>query len=169
MESQLRSFIERYLFRYMCGYRKGDNAQYALMTLLEKWKKSVDNHGYAGTILMDLSKAFDIIDYELLVAKLHAYGLTKPALKLVLCYLKTRCHRTKINSSFSTWKALLMGVPQGSILGLLLFNIYLNDLFFTLDQTNSCIYTDDTGIYACDQDLPKLLCTLEHDTSLAIE
>ena len=66
---------------------------------------------------MDLSKAFDSINYELLIAKLHAYGFTKSALKLVHSYLNNRWHRTKINNTFSTWKELLTGVPQGSILG----------------------------------------------------
>ena len=83
METQLRSFIEKSFSQYMCGYRKGYNTRYALMAFLEKWKKSIDNHGYAGSIIMDLSKAFDTINHELLVAKLHAYCLNKPALKLV--------------------------------------------------------------------------------------
>ena len=74
---------------------------------------------------MDLSKAFDTINYELLIAKLHACGFTNPALKMVYSYLKNRWHRTKINTIFSTWKELLTGVPQGSILGPLLFNIYI--------------------------------------------
>ena len=61
----------------MCGYRKGYNAQYALVALLEKWKKCLDKGGYAGAILMDLSKAFDTIDHDLWIAKLHAYGVEK--------------------------------------------------------------------------------------------
>ena len=74
----------------MSGYRKGYNTQYALISLLEKWKKSLDNQGYAGAAIMDLSKAFDSINYELLIAKLHAYGFTKLALKLVYSYLSNR-------------------------------------------------------------------------------
>ena len=103
------------------------------------------------------------INHELLIAKLHAYGLTKPALKVLYSYLRNRWHRTKINTSFSTWKELLSGIPQGSILEPLLFNIYLNDLFFILDLTDVCNYADDTALHACDKELPCLLTTLGHD------
>ena len=139
------------------------------MVLLEKWKQSLDNHGYVGAVIMDLSKAFDTINHELLIAKLHAYGLTKPALKLLYSYLRNRWHRTKINTSFSTWKELLTGVPQGSILRPILFNIYLNYLFSILDMTDVCNNADDTALHSCERELPCLLTTLEHDTALAIE
>ena len=90
---------------------------------------------------------------RLLLAKLHAYGFDKSALNMVNSYLTNRWHRTKINSSYSTWRELLSGVPQGSVLGHLLFNIYLNDLFFILHKTIVCNYADDTSLHACDQRL----------------
>ena len=65
----------------MCRYRKGYNTQYALMALLEEWKQSVYKHGYTGAMIMDLPKAFDTINFELMIAKLHAYGFTISALK----------------------------------------------------------------------------------------
>ena len=79
---------------------------------------------------MDLSKAFDILNHDLLIAKLYAYGFSKTALRLIKSYLTNRWQRTKINNSYSSWIELLLGIPQGSILVPLLFNIYLNDLFF---------------------------------------
>ena len=89
MQFQIVFFINEILCSYMSGYRKGYKTQYALMALLENWKKSFDNHGYAGLVIMDLSKALDTINYGLLIAKLHAYGFTNPALKMVYSYLKT--------------------------------------------------------------------------------
>ena len=74
MHKQISNHIETHLSPFMCGYRKGFSTQYALIALIEKWKVSLDNKGFAGAILMDLSKAFDTINHELLIAKLHAYG-----------------------------------------------------------------------------------------------
>ena len=164
LHKQIGYFIDEKLFRYVCGYRKGYNTQYALMALLEQWRTTLDNQGYAGIVIVDLSKAFDTVNYELLLAKLHAYGFGKSALTMVNSYLTNRWHRTKINSSYSTWRELLSGVPQGSILGPLLFNIYLNDLFFILDETNVCNYADDTGLHACDKELNEVIRCLEHDS-----
>ena len=93
--------------------------------MIEKWKKMIDNHGFSGAVLMDLSKAFDTLYHDLLIAKLDIYGIEKQALRLIRSYLSKRWQRTKINQSFSSWVELLQGVPQGSILGPLIFNIYM--------------------------------------------
>ena len=85
------------------------------------------------SLLTDLSKAFDCLNHELLLKKLNAYGFTLPALKLVHDYLLDRMQRTRVNNSYSAWFEILCGVPQGSILGLVLFNMFLVVLFLTLD------------------------------------
>ena len=106
---------------------------------------------------MDLSKAFDTTSHDLLIAKLHVYGFDKTALKLMKSYLSNRWQRTKINSSFRTRAELIIDVPQGSVLGPLLFNIFINDLFFTV----VCNYTDDNTLYTSDMKLDILMKKLE--------
>ena len=95
LHKQISAYIEFYLSPYLCGYRKGYCAQYAIITMLEKWKTAVDEKGYGGAILMDLSKAFDTLNHELLIAKLDAYGFSHDSLRLLYSYLSNRWQRTK--------------------------------------------------------------------------
>ena len=94
---QVMAYSESFLFQYLCGFRKGYNTQQALVRFLEKCKAVLDNKGFAGAILMDLSKAFDCLNHDLLIAKLHAYGFNRTALKQVHSYLTDRQQRVKIN------------------------------------------------------------------------
>ena len=89
MHHQVSKYIHKHLSPFSCGYRKGFNTQTALLSLLEKWKSTLDKNGFAR-VLMDLSKAFDTINHELLIAKLNAYGFSDPSLKLICNYLKYR-------------------------------------------------------------------------------
>ena len=93
--------------------------------------------------MMDLSKAFDCLPHDLLVAKLHAYGFSKQSVMLLKNYLKERTQRVKINSQTSTLKNITQGVPQLSALGPPLFNIFLNDVFSFMTTENLCNYADD--------------------------
>ena len=111
---------------YLCGLRKNHNAQYSLLKMMENWNKQLDNGEKIGVIFMNLSKAFDTINHSLLLEKLIAYGFSNQALSLLQSYLCNRFQRSIINGSFSSWNEVITGVPQGLILGPLLF---LNDIF----------------------------------------
>ena len=102
MKKQLLSYMNQFLSRSLCGYRKGYNTQTALLPLIEKWKSILDRSGFDGAVLMDLSKAFDTINHELLVAKLHAYGFDKNSLRVIFSYLTDRWQRVKINTTVSS-------------------------------------------------------------------
>ena len=112
MEQQIAPYMEEFMSPYLCGLRKDFSTQHALIALIEKWKSSLDQKGYsAGSILMDLSKAFDTLDYDLLLAKLHAYGFDKQALSMIKSYLKDRWQRKdqcsiQFLGSIITWSNL---------------------------------------------------------------
>ena len=107
------------------------------------------------TVLQVLFKGFDTINYDLLMVKLHAYDFEKKWIRLDLAYnyFKNRGQRLKINTTFSTWISLISGVPHGSVLGPQLFNIFLSNLFFFLQDANICKYADNTTPFACNETL----------------
>ena len=111
-------------------------------------------------VLLDLSKAYDCISHELLLAKLAAYGLQENSLMLIRSFLTGRKQRVKINSTFSTLADVFVGIPQGSILGPLLFNVFINDLLLSYDKTELCNFADDNTLYSKDKDIEKLKANL---------
>ena len=119
--------------------------------MLDKWSKALDKGKLAGALLTDLSKAFDCLNHELLIAKLDAYGFDQSSLSYIYSYLSNRKQRTKINNSYSSWSNIKSGVPQGSILGPLLFNIYLNDIFYFVSKCDITNYADDTTPYSVEE------------------
>ena len=139
------------------------------MVMLEKWKKALDKGKMDGALLTDLSKAFDCTNHQLLIATLTTYCFDATALTYIYSYLTDRKQRTKVNSSFSQWSHIKTGVPQRSILGPLLFNIYINDIFYFVTKGNLTNYADDTTPFAIDTTLDVLLYSLETDTSVLIK
>ena len=96
MQKQILEYIDKHLSPHLCGYRKGYSTQMALISMLEKWKLSINNKGFVGGVLMYLTKAFDTINHQLLLAKLHAYGFSKQALAIICSYLSDRKQRINI-------------------------------------------------------------------------
>ena len=130
MHDDIYHFMNTKLSPYLCGFPKGYSTQYCLLVMLERFKKGLDNKNKFGALLTDLTKAFDCFNHELIIAKLDAYGFDHMALNFILSYLSARKHRTKVNNYFSTWAKIIVGIPQGSIFGPLLFSTYINDIFY---------------------------------------
>ena len=137
--------------------------------MVDEWKSALDKKYITGAVFMDLSKAFDCLPHGLLIAKCHAYGVTVPACELLADYLSQRKQRVKIGSARSSWADLHKGVPQGSILGPLLFNIFINDLFLCIEKCSLYNYADDNAISYSAPCLSDVLSNLQSDCNHAIE
>ena len=121
----MSKFFDEVLSKYQCGFRREHGAQHCLIVLLEKWRISVDQGLEFGTLLTDLSKAFDCLPHSLLLAKLSANRFDMTAVRFINNYLRNRKQITKISDTSSSWEGILYEVPQGSMLRPLLFNIHL--------------------------------------------
>ena len=128
-------------------------------------QKSLDEGNCVFAVFMDLSKTFDFLNHELLVATLEAYGFSRNALTFIHSYLYKRNQRVKVNGSFSEWKYIDQVVPQLTVLGPLLFNIYINGLFMFVPVTDICNYACDTTLYVSDTDSIHILNKLESSIS----
>ena len=162
--SILSKVLERVLFNQLCGYfapmlgsqlsgfRRGHSCTTALLKMTEDWRWALDRGDSVAAVAVDLSKAFDSIDHELLLAKLGAYGVQPHSMRLLSCYLSQRQQRVRIGPAASEWKMVERGVPQGSLLGPLFFNIFINDATKCAPGVSMRLYADDTTIYCADRE-----------------
>ena len=118
---------------------------------------------------MELSKTYVCLPHNLIIAKFEAYGLCKNSLKLLLDYLEGRKQRVRIGSSCSFWSDVKRGVPQGSVLGPLLFNVLINDLFMFIENCEICNFADDNTLYSGRVELSSILDNLKHDTKTILK
>ena len=159
----MHAYMLRKLSIYLCGFQKSMNAQNCILFLVEKWRKGLDKSQKCGVLLTDLSKAFDCLPHDLIIAKLQAYGFDYLALKLIHSYLSGRKQRVRLNANFSEWANLDYGVPQGSVLGPELYNYNSNDLFLfmVLMVAN---YADDNSPFTIAPSIPRVIDSLEDDS-----
>ena len=151
----MSQYFEEIISKYQCGFRKGHSAQHALIPLLEKWRYNVDQGRMFG------ANDFDCLPHDIIIAKLNAYGFDMKALNFIYDYLRNRKQRTKIDNAYSSWQNILYGVPQGSILGPLLFNIDLCDLFFVMNHEDIANYADDNTPYVSGKNIDEVVKFLE--------
>ena len=126
--------------------------------MTESWLKAINEGKIVGCVLVDFRKAFDLVDHHILLKKLKCYKCNDSCLSWFESYLSLRTQRVSLNSKSSGPSEVINGVPQGSILGILLFLIFINDLplFLQNMSTNVGLYADDTTIYYIDRDKPSL-------------
>ena len=149
--------------KHLTGFRKNHSTQNASLVMSEKWKTISNKKLRVGALFMDLSKAFDTLDHSLLLAKLSAYCFDNNSLSFVRSYLTNRIQRCKIENHFSNWREITTGVPQGSILRPLLFNIFINDIFLLVESSNICNYADDNTLFAFGKTFDEVTRKLQND------
>ena len=161
MHRQISEYFQTIFSKFHCGFRKGYGTQDCLLAMVVNSKKTLDLRKEYGALLTDLSKAFDCIPHDLIVAKLHAYDFSIESLKLINSYLTERKQRAKITDQFSSWMYVLCGVPQGSIVVPLLFNIFLCDMFLFCKDVDFASYADDFTPYCIGKSPEEVISQLE--------
>ena len=138
MAKQLSSYFMKIFSTLLSAFRQKYSCQSSLLNMIQYLKNALDNGEFVGSISIDLSKAFDCLPHSLIICKLYAYGVSASACKLIASYLYKRKQRAKIENEHSEWLDISKGVPQGSILGHLIFNIFINDIFFISYRMGIC-------------------------------
>ena len=142
---------------FVTAYKNSFGSNHVLIRLIEDWKKSVDNNNnIVGVVIIDLSKAFDCIPHDLLIAKTRAYRFSIDFLVFMYSYLKRRKQNVKMNNIESLLKVLVTGVPQGSILGPILFILFINYLFLFIKKANLANSGDNNSIEAASNDITNI-------------
>ena len=163
-------FSNNYLFTdFQHAYRKKYSTTTAMTQMLDDWCNEITQKKMIGTVFLDFSAAFDILDHELLLAKLKRYGFSSSALLIIKSYLSERWQMVYFNGSESDLKQVRHGVPQGSCLGPLLYSIFTNDFPLALKTARMTMYADDTTIYLAERTIDGLNRKLSEEMKLVTE
>ena len=145
------------------------SSQNILISLTEEWRKNLGNNFVVGAVLTDLSKAFDCIPHDLIIDKLSAYNFSEEILPYIFSYLTNRRQCVRINNTHSQLETIISGVPQGSILGLILFNLSINDLFFFVAVVYLYNFADDNTLSAFATTVSRLIKILESESEVVTD
>ena len=159
MYSRLQKFIDqqKILCANQYGFREKHSTYLALLNIIDYITEQLDSKAFTIGIFIDLSKAFDTIDHTILLKKLDNYGIRGIALDWFKSYLSNRMQSVEISGQVSSLKAITCGVPQGSILGPLLFILYINDIVRISELMKFILFADDTNLLLHDTNLQNLI------------
>ena len=161
--------MNQHIANLVSAYRKNYSSQHVLIRLLEEWIKCLDNNYVRGGVLMDLCKAFDCVLHDLLIAKLEAYGINENLLASLHSYLSNRKQCARINDVTSDFETVIYGVPQGSIVGPILFNCFFNDFFYFIEKASIHNFADENTLSMFEETIQNLIALLENESNTAIE
>ena len=168
IKNHLVSEMKNHFSPFISAYRKNYSSQHVLIRLIEEWRSRLDNDYTVGGVLMDLSKAFDCIPHDLLIAKLLAYGVHEKIVHIFYSYLQSRKQCVKINNISSDFLDIISGVPQSSIAGPILFNVFINDFFYFIRNASVHNFADDNTITSFAKSVTNLIKILEDESKAAI-